>query len=79
MLEKPGGLAAERANPIDEAKWFDKDDRSDTLCEKRNPRDCLFRRGGVGVTFDQGEHLSRGWGSWVIMGRSGVEIIIIFP
>ena len=41
-----GGLAADLAIPIDEVEWFDKNKVSDTLCEKRNLRDFLFRLGG---------------------------------
>ena len=43
-----GGLAAEWANPIDEAKWFDKDNRSDELCEKTESARLLLSARGWG-------------------------------
>ena len=68
-----GGLAADLAIPIDEVEWFDKNKVSDTLCEKRNLRDFLFRLGGgVGAVgdFDQGGELP--WGAGKLRGYGEV-------
>ena len=53
-----GGAAAEWADPINEAKWFDKDNVHDTLIGNyRNLRRCLFRRGRAVLVV-------AGWRGW---------------
>ena len=56
-----GGLAVEWANPLDDAKWFDKDNGFGTLWKTKSAQLLVSAMGGDGV----GWWGVGGWGGWV--------------
>ena len=78
ILEKHGGLAAGRANPIVAARLFGKHNRSDTLCETESARLLVSARVGNGVHSTNGDIYQRGGEVgrlWDGRGRNNIALI----
>ena len=75
---KAWGVGGGAVNPIDEAKWFDKHNRSDTLCETESARLLVSARVGNGVHSTNGDIYQRGGEVgrlWDGRGRNNIALI----